>query len=138
MSVFADIRITLEDGDDAPVLGLIAFVRWATRHPAAAEALLGAVEGAYKACSRDLAGFDDALRQGHAAAYEDLVAAPGAGDGVAFLGTLHAISLRLDEVRKAPATKVRLAPVVHARHRRDPKRTTGGRRHEPRMGRIQA
>jgi len=137
MSAFADIRVTLEDGDDAPVLGMIAFVRWALRHPAAAAALLYAVEDAYKAGSRDLSGFDDAMRLGHALAYEDLLAAPGAGDGVAFLGTLNAVSLRLDEARKAPAAaNGRSAPVVHPRHRRDPKRAGGGRRHEPRTARM--
>lgn len=138
MTVFADMRVTLEDGESVPVLGMIAFLRWVLRHPAAATALFDAVDGAYKAGSRDLTGFDAAMRNGHSEAYVDLVAAEGAGDGVSFLGMLQNVSLRLDEARKAvPAVVAGRVPVVHMRRRhRGPRRLARDQRRTPRRDRI--
>lgn len=136
MNLFADIRITREEGDPPFVLGMVAFVRWALRWPKAAEVLIVAVESAYKGGKHDLQGSDDAMRDGHAEAYADLVATPGAGDGVSFLGMLNNVSLRLDKAGElAAVAKDGEVPVFHLRSSRSAESAGARRAHHPREGR---
>jgi len=136
LNLFADVRITQEEGDPPFVLGMIAFVRWSIRWPKAAEALLVAVESAYKDGKHDLHGSDDAMREGHAEAYADLVATPGAGDGVSFLGMLNNVSLRLDKAGElAEVVKDGSVPVFHLRSSRSADSAGARRAHPPREGR---
>jgi hypothetical protein len=136
LNLFADIRITREEGDPPFVLGMIAFVRWAIRRPSAAEALLVAVESAYKEGKHDLHGSDDAMREGYTEAYADLVATPGAGDGVSFLGMLNNVSLRLDKAGElAAVAKDGAVPVFHLRSSRSAESAGARRARHPREGR---